>query len=157
MHCYILLLQYLRNFYTYSSLVKVAYSANFDGKYWTTTELKGHKLNTFCRENCRFSPGALVREIPARTEFAPENTVCARHLNDVMTWEYFPHCWPFSRGIHRSVVNHLHKGQVMRSVVSLKKRLEKTFEFPVIWVIMTLMWRHCNWECICHTFQENIT
>ena len=31
--------------------------------------------------------------------------------DDVIKWEHFPHYWTFVRGIHRSPVNSLHKGQ----------------------------------------------
>ena len=31
--------------------------------------------------------------------------------DDVIKWKHFPHYWPFVRGIHRSPVNSLHKGQ----------------------------------------------
>ena len=31
--------------------------------------------------------------------------------DDVIKWKYFPHWWPFVRGIHRSPVNSPHKGQ----------------------------------------------
>ena len=31
--------------------------------------------------------------------------------DDVIKWKYFPHYWPFVRGIHRSPVNFPHKGQ----------------------------------------------
>ena len=31
--------------------------------------------------------------------------------DDVIKWEHFPCYWPFVRGIHRSPVNSLHKGQ----------------------------------------------
>ena len=31
--------------------------------------------------------------------------------DDVIKWKYFPRCWPFLRGIHRSLVNSPHKGQ----------------------------------------------
>ena len=31
--------------------------------------------------------------------------------DDVIKWKYFPHYWPFVRGIHRSPVNSPHKGQ----------------------------------------------
>ena len=30
---------------------------------------------------------------------------------DVMKWKHFPRYWPFGRGIHRSPMNSLHKGQ----------------------------------------------
>ena len=33
------------------------------------------------------------------------------HHDDVIKWKHFPHYWPFVRGIHRSPVNSLHKGQ----------------------------------------------
>ena len=31
--------------------------------------------------------------------------------DDVIKWKHFPRCWPFVRGIHRSPLNSLHKGQ----------------------------------------------
>ena len=31
--------------------------------------------------------------------------------DDVIKWKHFPRYWPFVRGIHRSAVNSLHKGQ----------------------------------------------
>ena len=31
--------------------------------------------------------------------------------DDVIKWKHFPRYWPFMRGIHRSPVNSLHKGQ----------------------------------------------
>ena len=34
-----------------------------------------------------------------------------RGHDDVIKWKYFPRYWPFVRGIHRSPVNSLHKGQ----------------------------------------------
>ena len=37
-------------------------------------------------------------------------TYCLGH-DDVIKWKYFPRCWPFVRGIHRSPVNSPHKGQ----------------------------------------------
>ena len=33
------------------------------------------------------------------------------HHDDVIKWKHFPRNWPFVRGIHRSPVNSLHKGQ----------------------------------------------
>ena len=47
--------------------------ANIDGKFWAIAELKGHKVNMFCKENCLFSLRELVKGIPTRAEFAPEN------------------------------------------------------------------------------------
>ena len=37
--------------------------------------------------------------------------------DDVIKWKYFPHHWPFVRGIHRSPVNSLHKGQWRRALI----------------------------------------
>ena len=48
--------------------------ANFDEKYRTIAELKRHEVNMIWKENCPFSSRALVRVIPARIDFAPENT-----------------------------------------------------------------------------------
>ena len=31
--------------------------------------------------------------------------------DDIIKWKHFPCYWPFVRGIHRSLVNSLHKGQ----------------------------------------------
>ena len=31
--------------------------------------------------------------------------------DDVIKWKHFPRCWPFVRGIHRSPLNSLQKGQ----------------------------------------------
>ena len=31
--------------------------------------------------------------------------------DDIIKWKHFPRYWPFVRGIHRSLVNSLHKGQ----------------------------------------------
>ena len=36
---------------------------------------------------------------------------CHLTHDDVIKWRHFPHYWPFVRGIHRSPVNSLHKGQ----------------------------------------------
>ena len=36
--------------------------------------------------------------------------LCEGH-DDVIKWKHFPRHWPFVRGIHRSPVNSLHKGQ----------------------------------------------
>ena len=37
--------------------------------------------------------------------------------NDVTKWKHFPRYWPFVRGIHRSPVDSLHKGQRHRVVI----------------------------------------
>ena len=37
--------------------------------------------------------------------------------DDVIKWKYFPCYWPFARGINRSPVNSLHKGQWRRALM----------------------------------------
>ena len=37
--------------------------------------------------------------------------------DDVIKWKHFPRYWPFVRGIHRSRVNSLHKGQLRAAFV----------------------------------------
>ena len=37
--------------------------------------------------------------------------------DNVIKWKYFPHYWPFVRGIHRSMVNSPHKGQWRRALM----------------------------------------
>ena len=37
--------------------------------------------------------------------------------DDVIKWKLFPRDWPFVRGIHRSPVNSLHKGQWRRALM----------------------------------------
>ena len=44
--------------------------------------------------------------------------------DDVIKWKHFPRYWPFVRGIHRSPVNSLHKGQWRGALV---------FSFIYIW------------------------
>ena len=47
----------------------------------------------------------------SRTETrATWSSLCLHH-DDVIKWKHFPRYWPFVRGIHRSPVNSLHKGQ----------------------------------------------
>ena len=68
---------------------------------------------------------------------------------DVIKWEHFPRHWRFVRGIHRSTVNSLHKGQwsgalVFSLICGLNKRLSKRswgwwFQTP-----SRSLWRHCN-------------
>ena len=71
------------------------------------------------------------------------------HHYDVIKWNHLPRYWPLVRGIHRSPVNSLHKGQgrgsLMFSLIcALNGRLSKHswgwwFETP-----MRSLWRHCN-------------
>ena len=37
--------------------------------------------------------------------------------DDVIKWKHFPRYWPFVRGIHRSPVNSLHKGQWLAALI----------------------------------------
>ena len=70
---------------------------------------------------------------------------------DVIIWKQFPRYWPFVRGINRSRVNFLHKGQWRGAVMfffylRLNKRLSKQwwgwwFETP-----SRPLWLHCNWN-----------
>ena len=72
-----------------------------------------------------------------------------RFHDDVIKWKHFLRYWPFVRGIHKSPVNSLHKGQwrgaLMFSLIcALNKRLSKQewgwwFEMP-----SRSLWRHCN-------------
>ena len=77
--------------------------------------------------------------------------------DDVIKWKHFPRYWPFVRGIHRSPVNPLHKGQWRGALMFslncvLNKRLSKQswgwwFDTPT-----RSLWRHCNGdEVIEHT------
>ena len=69
--------------------------------------------------------------------------------DDVIKWKHFPCNWPFVRGIHRSPVNSLHKGQWHRALIftlfcALNKRLSKQ---SIGWWFGTpsrSLWRHCN-------------
>ena len=45
--------------------------------------------------------------------------------DDVIKWKYFPRYWPFVRGINRSPVNSLHKGQWRRALM---------FSFICVWI-----------------------
>ena len=73
------------------------------------------------------------------------STAC--HHDDVIKWKYFPHYWPFVRGIHRSPVKSPHKGQwggalMLSLICALNKRLSKQswgwwFETP-----SHSLWRH---------------
>ena len=63
-------------------------------------------------------------------QVAPQLHLTWLHPGDVMTWECFPHYWPFVRGIHK--VDSPHKGPVLLSfdvlfVVSLRFMVWKCF------------------------------
>ena len=62
----------------------------------------------------------------------------------LMTWQFFPHYWPFVWGNPPVTGGFISQRPVMRSfgifyVTSCRK---KTVEFPVIWDTITLIWRH---------------
>ena len=69
--------------------------------------------------------------------------------DDVIEWEHFPRYWSLVRGIHRRLVNSLHKGPVTRGFnvvfdLCLNKQFSKQsrrrwFETP-----SRPLWRHCN-------------
>ena len=73
---------------------------------------------------------------------------CSIHY-DVIKWKHFPRYWPFVQGIHRWLVNSLHKGQwrgalMFYLICALNKWLSKQsrgwwFETPT-----RSLWRHCN-------------
>ena len=74
--------------------------------------------------------------------------------DDVIKWKPFPRYWPFVRGIHRSPVNSLHKGQWRgASIFSLicawlcKQPRRRCFETPP-----RSLWRHGNahWRQVNH-------
>ena len=64
-------------------------------------------------------------------------------------WKHFPRYWPFVRGIHRSLVNSLHKGQWRRALIfslicALNKRLSKQAWDWWMETPSRPFWRHCN-------------
>ena len=72
-------------------------------------------------------------------------TIAVSH-DDVIKWKYFPRCWPFVRGIHRSPVNSPHKGQWRGTLM---------FSLNCVWInswindgeagdLRRSLWRHCN-------------
>ena len=76
----------------------------------------------------------------------PLFTIAVLNLHDeVIKWNHFPCYWPFVRGINRSPVNSLHKGQ-----------WRGTLMFSLIWMWINgwinnreagdlrPLWRHCN-------------
>ena len=62
-----------------------------------------------------------------------------------MTWKRFPHYWPFVKGIHRWLVDFSHTHSVMQSFdVCCCWHGQIVVELPVVWDVMTLMWRHSH-------------
>ena len=72
------------------------------------------------------------------------NPCCAKFIlklidhDDVIKCKHFPRYWPFVRGIHRSPVNSLHKGQ-WGGVLMFKQSWGWRFETP-----SRSLSRHCN-------------
>ena len=68
--------------------------------------------------------------------------------DDVIKWRQFPRYWPFVRGIHRSPVNSLHKGQWRGALMFFYLRLNKPLSKQWWgWWFETLsrpLWRRCN-------------
>ena len=104
MHCPSLLHQYVQNCSLHSNLVKVADSVCHNDTYMYVQILTGdteqslyqkdYELNMTCKGNCLFSQTPLVRGIPARVDFALENSFNQRcrklltgHIN-----QYSPSC-----------------------------------------------------------------
>ena len=91
-----------------------------------------------------------------------------KYHNDFIKWKHFPHYWPLVRGIHRTLVNSLHKGPVMRSFavffdLHLNKRLSKLKrKLSRCWWFEThlhRLWCHCNafsWMKIIAFFTKKI-
>ena len=57
-----------------------------------------------------------ISRLPAKStatkprQYTTKHKVCAQSQHDnVIKWKHFPCCWPFVRGIHRSMVNSPHK------------------------------------------------
>ena len=75
--------------------------------------------------------------------------VCAH--DDVIKWEQFPRYWPFVRGIHRSLVNSPHKGQLRGALM---------FSLSCAWTngwvsnLMTVIWDAIMTSLECHFLLE---
>ena len=73
--------------------------------------------------------------------------IAAFHDDDIK-WKYFPHYWPFVRGIHRSPVNSPHKGQWRGALMfSLTCAWINGCKQSGSWWLETpsrSLWRHCN-------------
>ena len=83
-------------------------------------------------------------------------TMVNRLHDDVIKWKHFLRYWPFVRGIHRSQVNSLHKGQwrgaLMFSLLGLNKRLSKQSWGWWFETLSSPLWRHCNGQIVCAVF-----
>ena len=84
-----------------------------------------------------------------RTQLQPTINTGKRHHDDVIKWKQFPRYWPFVRGIHRSPVNSLHKGQWRGAFdvffdLCRNKRLNKQSRGWWFERQSCPLWRHCN-------------
>ena len=78
-----------------------------------------------------------------------------------VVWKCFVHYWSFVSGIHLSPVDSHHNGPMMQNILwatkngpVMQKRYHiclvlawegyRTNNSPVIWDVMTAIWRHCN-------------
>ena len=64
--------------------------------------------------------------------------------DEVMKWKCFLYYWCFMKRNHLSLVDSLHKGPVMHSILCFfwcqaKHTIGQTVKFPVIWDVMSLM------------------
>ena len=62
----------------------------------------------------------------------------------VMTWKHFPQYWPFVRGIHRSPVDSLHKGSVIRWFVIFVVDMNKLLKKQTSCRRFETSWRSCD-------------
>ena len=95
------------------------------------------------------SRGFALQSLLALHMFIPPQRYATHLHDDVIKWKYFPRCWPFVSGIHRSPVNSPHKRPVTMCFdaffdLPMNKRLSKLwwgwwFETP-----SRLLWRQCN-------------
>ena len=74
-------------------------------------------------------------------------SICKFH-DDIMTWVHHLQFWIFGLGIHQSVLDSTHKGQVMQMFDIFfdysEHAVEQTVELSVSWGAMMFMWHHRN-------------
>ena len=77
-----------------------------------------------------------------------------QQYDDVITWKYLRHYWPFVRGIQQSPAWAWGRWCFLWCQPQLAA--EETVDLPVIWDTMMLMWCHCDangqyarrWSCL---------
>ena len=67
--------------------------------------------NTIRHKADKPSPEPMLRYMMPFQITMPKWADLKGYHDDVIKWKHFPHNWPFVQGIHRSLVNSLHKGQ----------------------------------------------